>query len=101
MKERYRYITAYLVRRRYGGPEEGGWWYNCYEVEKTVNIPKVYQKNSKRALKKVYNLRDTLEAECSHLKWGNIYHTTGGVVVDVIMESVRHENETIEKPYYC
>lgn len=22
------YINAYVIHRRYGGPEEGGWWYS-------------------------------------------------------------------------
>ena len=22
------FINAYIIHRRYGGPEEGGWWYN-------------------------------------------------------------------------
>jgi hypothetical protein len=30
MSERHRYILAfYEIDRRYGGPEEGGWWYDC------------------------------------------------------------------------
>lgn len=32
MKETYKtrllYVNAYLVTRQYGGPEEGGWWYD-------------------------------------------------------------------------
>lgn len=32
------YISAYHVSRQYGGPEEGGWWYNAYEWLK-VSIP--------------------------------------------------------------
>ena len=30
MPGRTRYVVAlYEVDRRYGGPEEGGWWYDC------------------------------------------------------------------------
>jgi len=25
------YVNTYLVERCYGGPEEGGWWYDCGE----------------------------------------------------------------------
>lgn len=32
------YISAYKVSRCYGGPEEGGWWYDSYEWLK-VSIP--------------------------------------------------------------
>ena len=27
------FVTPYLVDQRYGGPEEGGWWYDWYYVE--------------------------------------------------------------------
>lgn len=30
------YVTAYAVTRHYGGPEEGGWWYDWYEPIQTV-----------------------------------------------------------------
>ena len=26
------YLNAYMVTQAYGGPEEGGWWYDCGEV---------------------------------------------------------------------
>jgi len=30
------YISIYEVGRAYGGPEEGGWWYDTYEYVETV-----------------------------------------------------------------
>jgi len=27
------FVNAYLVDRAYGGPEEGGWWYDCGTLE--------------------------------------------------------------------
>lgn len=27
-----RYVNVYLADRAYGGPEEGGWWYDCGEA---------------------------------------------------------------------
>jgi hypothetical protein len=31
------YVNVYLTDLAYGGPEEGGWWYNCGEpVESTI-----------------------------------------------------------------
>lgn len=32
---RYWFITAYEVSRQYGGPEEGGWYYDAYSVIET------------------------------------------------------------------
>jgi hypothetical protein len=99
MKDRY--VTAYMVTRHYGGPEEGGWWYNLYIATKTKRIPRIYQKNTQRALKKIWALADGLKTECSSFEWGNIYHSTGGVAIDVVIENIRHENETTERPHYC
>ena len=30
MKPKVFYLTAYIKDRVYGGPEEGGWWYDTY-----------------------------------------------------------------------
>lgn len=29
MKRKKRYVNIYVCDRAYGGPEEGGWWYDC------------------------------------------------------------------------
>jgi hypothetical protein len=34
-----RYLNAYLVDRNYGGPEEGGWWYDSGEPVASVPLP--------------------------------------------------------------
>lgn len=33
-----RYVNAYLVSRRCGGPEEGGWWYDAGEPLASVPV---------------------------------------------------------------
>jgi hypothetical protein len=32
------YINVYLIDRAYGGPEEGGWYYTCGELIRTIPI---------------------------------------------------------------
>lgn len=32
------YVTAYHVTQQYGGPEEGGWWYNAKEILAVVPV---------------------------------------------------------------
>jgi hypothetical protein len=34
-----KYINAYLVDSQYGGPEEGGWWYDSGEPVASIPIP--------------------------------------------------------------
>lgn len=31
-------VAVYLVDRAYGGPEEGGWYYDCGELVRTVRL---------------------------------------------------------------
>jgi hypothetical protein len=39
-------VAVYLVDRAYGGPEEGGWWYDCGEL---IRIMRTF-KNERGAL---------------------------------------------------
>jgi hypothetical protein len=32
------YINAYMVGREYGGPQEGGWWYDTYEPIASIPV---------------------------------------------------------------
>lgn len=31
-------VTAYLLTKEYGGPEEGGWWWHCYEILESIPV---------------------------------------------------------------
>lgn len=33
-------VCFYEVDRHYGGPEEGGWWYNSYKLVQLVSVEK-------------------------------------------------------------
>lgn len=99
MKDRY--ITAYAVTRNYGGPEEGGWWYDWYKPIETVAVPKVFQRKNKRARNRVIQMSAALQEKHSEKEWGNRYHSTGGQAVIVRVEEVRRERETKYKPCYC
>lgn len=32
----YVWVNVYLEDRAYGGPEEGGWWYDCASIEESI-----------------------------------------------------------------
>ncbi len=39
MSDRTRYVVAlYEIDRAYGGPEEGGWWYDCGELRRVLRV---------------------------------------------------------------
>ncbi len=39
----YKYVNAYFVTRHYGGPEEGGWWYDCGEPVASLPVKAEYR----------------------------------------------------------
>jgi hypothetical protein len=101
MGKGYKFITAYSVTRHYGGPEEGGWWYNWYTPLKTVEVPKKHQRMNNRATKAVTAKVEALKKEFDHINEGDIYSANGGVLLDVAAEYVKHEFASTEQPHYC
>jgi hypothetical protein len=85
------YLNVYTVSRHYGGPEEGGWYYNQY------NCIEVFPVKNKLA----DMMREELESEHASKKYGNIYSVLGGRDIDVRLEATPKESETRERPYYC
>ena len=85
-----RYATAYEVTRHFGGPEEGGWWYNWHEVIESIPAEEEHAEA----------VGDGLADKYSHLNYGDIYSVNGGALVSVIVEDVPGENRDIERPRY-
>jgi hypothetical protein len=84
-----RFVTAYEVTRHYGGPEEGGWWYNWYEP--IESIPTIRPEVVKSHLMEKHEGR----------VHGDIYSVLGGTAVSVIIEDEPAENRSTERPVYC
>ncbi len=87
------YLNAYAVTRHYGGPEEGGWWFNAGEPLASVPLTNPTE--------------DQIEAERTRLKAvfadhaeGDIYSVLGGVAVEVYQEEQTAAHWPKETPYY-
>jgi hypothetical protein len=91
-KKRYRWINVYAIEREYGGPEEGGWWYNTYDCLTSIRVKTRKQEEEARRL---------LEEEYLDLKWGNIYSVLGGTDIRIRREKRRAESHDMSRPYYC
>lgn len=92
MKSRYNllYVTVYTIVRRYGGPEEGGWWYNLaiqVDQKKVTNMLKA--QNAARMFRKQYP------------DIGDIYSTTDGEWFDIHIEKEGGEHSQTTRPRYC
>ncbi len=82
------FVTAYEVTRHYGGPEEGGWWWDRYEPIDTV--PTSEPEKMVEVFKTRYEDRVS----------GDIGSVLGGVAVSVVIEDEPAGMRTTEIPRY-
>ena len=90
------YVAVQSTVRCYGGPEEGGWWYNFTETEEVFKFW-----TARDALAKIRELRE----EYCDPRYG-IYSAAnrGEPQYDFVVThdpSFWEANETKERPYYC
>ena len=61
MSERTRHVVAfYEIDRRHGGPEEGGWWYDCGELHRVLRVA-VSEEAAHAAAARANRLMDRLQ----------------------------------------
>lgn len=95
-----RWVNVYEVTRHYGGPQEGGWWYNydwpvgcvyinylSVEDSRNINYPP-HVAMAHQFLSDYYRERE----------WGNIYHSTGGLEIHIRNEPAPPRSSDI--PHY-
>ena len=87
------YINAYAVTRHYGGPEEGGWWFNAGEPLASVPLtnPTDDQIEAERAR--------LMSVFADHAE-GDIYSVNGGVQISVYPEDHTARDWPTETPHY-
>ena len=86
-----RYINVYCVTRQYGGPEEGGWWYNWRAYVKGYKFDTAKEaEESLEELSDLWHEGDT----------GNIYSVLGGEEYNVILEEYYAQSKTRYRPHY-
>ena len=85
-------ITLYLTTREYGGPEEGGWWYN-WDYNHT-SIPTIFDEDNNTA-----SVKMLLDAAGHHIG-GDIYSVLGGVQGWVRIERIAGSAKSTEIPRY-
>ena len=100
-----RYVNLYRMDRRYGGPEEGGWWYD--QIVPLTNDDDYYDEPPFHGWFPTDTLVETQERECR--QWAERENanrpdigsvaSTGVFVVRV--ESWPASPEPAGRPYYC
>ncbi len=91
------YVTMYAITREYGGPQEGGWWYNHYWVDETHCFG-----HNKKSLFKARRAYDKARKQAKSDSWGNIYSVLGGCELVPRLEiGKQHRSwETKVRPHY-
>ena len=86
------WVTVYFVDRNYGGPEEGGWWYDWYEL--TKSIPASSEEDGKA---KMVELRKEYPFNSNELSSVN-----GEGTYQIYVESAEEKGDMVstERPHY-
>lgn len=89
------YLNVYLYDRAYGGPEEGGWWYDTYEpIEDRCRI--VTEEQGPNSLER---LREELDKENESRIGPSSVRSEGYYIA--VLESWPAEYEPRHRPHYC
>lgn len=87
----FTYVNVYAVTRHYGGPEEGGWWYNA-------GIPVTsYALTDDDDIEEVCEM---LEKKYLCLEEGDIYSVLGGTKIEIHKAYGYAEPWPKERPHY-
>lgn len=86
-----RYVNAYLVTREYGGPEEGGWWYDAGTPAGSIPVVNGPQQRGAVTL-----LTERLKGDV----WGSIGSVRGGVELRIVTEKAPAKTWPATAPRY-
>ena len=91
------YILAiYEIDRQYGGPEEGGWWFDSGELIRVVKTFRTEQEAFEKCRRANILLR---KLQGNHLSVNSVNYTGGRYAFDVYKDiAPSHYPET--RPYY-
>ena len=85
-------VTIHQLYSRYGGPEEGGWWYNEGFPEKTHHVF-----SKKQAIKTYLSYAQ----EYKIYEQPNLGDSTTDSVWELCYSTEPAEHYPTERPYYC
>ena len=109
------YCSLYSVENRYGGPEEGGWWYDDYTLIATEHFPT--EELAEEARDKIRTMaremtedaaRDHCRQMAESCDWlesrgldaDYLSEPDGPTVYSVLIEQTPGDRETTERPHY-
>jgi len=88
---RVAWANVYLVTRHYGGPEEGGWWFDVGELVGSIRVDVSWDAEIvKGILRKLY----------ADEQDGSRFSAAGGTDLSICLEDRPGENWPRERPRY-
>lgn len=93
-RQTYFWLNIYTLSRRYGGPEEGGWYYNWQDLETAILVPAEWPEE------KIAELVALMEEAYARVAWGNLGGVLGGQEVIVVLENTKGETQSTTVPHY-
>ena len=95
-------ILLSTFTQEYGGPEEGGWYYNRYEV--VADIPLVNAKTPSEMKKIIKNLSDFIYQIGEEFIHGDPYSVLGGEGISLVVVKYEEKAEFLStrntRPHY-
>ena len=88
------YVNLYVYDRAYGGPEEGGWWFDVYELQNTTRVA---SKEEAESLQKVIQLACNEQNDNRNSDVNSVL--SEGMYV-VMIENHKGFHKPQERPYY-
>lgn len=93
--DRANFVSAYKMRQGYGGPEEGGWYYDDREF--ICSFPINYNEDD---TSDENELIDFLQKKLDYINSGDYYSVISGTKLAIYSEKEKGQNETKGKPIY-
>lgn len=84
------WLNVYEVTRNYGGPEEGGWYYNHMDCIESYDV-------SRLSYPKMLELLAELLKRWEEVAVGDIYSVRGGVAYEVCVEGAECKSQTTQR----
>jgi hypothetical protein len=106
------YLAAYEVERCYGGPEEGGWWYDAGRVVGCVKLRRSELRYTRDDEPRINRVKPEVLVSFSHAhgyltrdqkrKLGirDRYSVIGGPDIEVCVSRTIPQDYPAERPYY-
>lgn len=90
-------IGKYHVTRHYGGPEEGGWWFDMYEFKSSFPYPPIID-TEECLYGFVYQLNS--EAKAAQSNPQGRFSVENGTDVRFLIEDTPGEHQSTTRPHY-